>query len=96
MERQEIESRQCRKFKLRPIPRRIELTGLELPPTDDWWTVLKLSDRNLRLMNSRTCHYFTLRWDRIANAIADPQIPSSGWLFLKCQVVMKGSRVYLE
>ena len=95
MDRQEIESMQCRKFKLRPMARRIELTGLALHSTDDWWRVLKLSDRSLRLTNSRTRHSLALRWDGIANAIADPQIPSSGWLILKCQVVIKGSLAYL-
>ena len=96
MDRQELESLQCRKFKIRPMVRRIELAGVELPAIDDWWRVSNLSDRNLHLMNSRTYQCLTLRWDWIANAIADPQIASSGWLFLKGQVVIKGSRAYLE
>jgi hypothetical protein len=91
MDHEEIVFTQCTKFKLRPIPKSIHPTGRELSSVDDWWKVKKLNEHKLHLMNTRTCHFFKFGLDSIKEFIVDPDDASRGCLFLKSQIVLKGS-----
>ena len=79
------------KLRLRPMPKRIDLTGLPLPSFDDWWKILRLSNQRLHLINTRTYHFFRFGLEFIEKFIVDPDDASRGCLYLKSQVVLKGS-----
>jgi hypothetical protein len=84
---------QCRRFRMRPIARRIEPTGRELGCIDDWWRITSLSKEAMRLVNARTNHAITLNLDNVTGLI--PEGGSTGCLVLKSQVFLKGSGVYI-
>ena len=79
------------KLRLRPIPKRIDLTGLPLPSFDDWWRILRLSNQRLHLINTRTYQFVKFDLEFIEKFIVDPDDASRGCLYLKSQVVLKGS-----
>ena len=96
MNREKISFMQCRNFRIRPVAKRIEPNGRELPCIDDWWRVLSLTTQTLRLVNVRTSHIVKFGLDCIEELITDPWAASSGCLVLKTQIILKGSGVYLE
>lgn len=79
------------KLRLRPMPKRIDPIGLPLPSFDDWWKILRLSNQRLHLINTRTYHFFKFGLEFIEKFIVDPDDASRGCLYLKSQVVLKGS-----
>ena len=87
---------QYKKIRLRPIARRIEPTGHELPPIDDWWQIESSSREEIRLVNPRTSHIVTLGVDHIKEYMTDTGGGSDGFLVLKSQVILKGSGVCVE
>jgi hypothetical protein len=95
MNREKISFMQCRNFRIRPIAKRIEPNGRELPCIDDWWRVLNLTNQSLRLVNVRTSQIVKFGLDCIEKLITDPRAASSGCLVLKTQIILKGSGVYL-
>ena len=84
------------KVRLRPMPKRIDLTGLELPSFDDWWKIWRLSNQRLHLMNTSTYHFFRFGLEFIEKFIVDPDDASRGCLYLKSQVVLKGSLAFFR
>lgn len=85
-----------RKVKIRPVARRIELNGRTLSPIDDWWRIESVSRNKLRLVNYRTNQGLTLSVDDVTQFKLDPDGAEYGFLFLKGQVVLKGSTAYVE
>ena len=91
MIREKVTFMQCRRFRFRPIARRIGPNGRELPCIDDWWRTTSLSKQTFRLVNARTNQVVTLGLDHIAGFI--PEGFADGSLLLKRQVILKGSGV---
>ena len=91
MTREKVTFMQCHKFRFRPMARRIEPKGRELPCIDDWWRMTSLSKRTFRLVNARTNQVVTLGLDHIAGFI--PEGLADGSLVLKRQVILMGSGV---
>jgi hypothetical protein len=91
MTREKVAFMQCRKFRFRPIARRIELKGRELPCIDDWWRITSLSRQTFKLVNARTNQVVTLGLHHITGFI--PEGSANGALVLQSQVILKGSSV---
>lgn len=87
---------QYKKVRIRPIARRIEPAGNELPPIDDWWQIESSSKEILRLSNPRTGHVLNLGVDHIKEYMTDPEERSDGFMVLKSQIILKGTGVYVE
>jgi hypothetical protein len=96
MNQEKIATMQYKKVRIRPIARRIEQTGHELSPIDDWWQIESSSDEKLRLVNPRTSHFITLGVDHIKEYRTDLDGGSDGFLVLKSQVILKGTGVCVE
>ena len=96
MNREMVARMQYKRVRIRPIARRIELTGRELPPMDDCWQTETASKENLKLVNPRSSHILTLGVDHIKKYMSNPAGGSDGFLVLKSQVIMKGSGVHVE
>ena len=96
MNREKVTFMQAAKFRIRPLARRIEPTGRELPRKDDWWRITSLSHGALNLVNVRTNHFVKLGVDHVTEFITDPEDGAHGTLVLDSQVILKGSGVYLE
>jgi len=91
MTHEKVTFMQCRKFRFRPIARRIEPKGRELPCIDDWWRITSLSNQAFRLVNARTNQVVTLALDHITGFV--PEGSADGSLELRSQVILKGSSV---
>ena len=96
MNREKVATMQFKKVKIRPIARRIEPSGRELPPIDDWWQIEKSSRESLKLVNPRTNHFVTLGADHIKEYMTDYGGGSDGFLVLKSQIILKGLSVHVE
>jgi hypothetical protein len=93
MTREKVTFMQCSKFRFRPIARRIEPTGQELPRIDDWWRMTSLAKQTFRLVNARTNQVVKLGLDHITGFV--PEGSADGSLVLKSQVILKGSSVFI-
>jgi GTPase SAR1 family protein len=96
MNREKVAKMQGKKVRVRPIARRIEGTGRELPLIDDWWHIESSSREKLKLVNPRTSHFVTLGTDHIREFMSDYEGGSDGFLLLKSQIILKGASVYVE
>jgi hypothetical protein len=85
-----------KKVKVRPIARRIEPNGKELPVRDDWWQIEEASKDNIKLGNPVTYHSFMLGTDHIYEYLTDYTGGSDGFLLLKSQIILKGTSVHVE
>ena len=85
-----------KKVRIRPVARRIEFKGQVLPSIDDWWRIEGVSRKKLRLVNYRTNQGLTLSADDVTELRVDSKQAGHGFLFLKGQVVLKGSAAYVE
>jgi hypothetical protein len=85
-----------KKLKIRPIAKTIEFTGRALPPIDDCWRIENLSKGKFRLVNYRTNHGLMLSVRDIEEFRGDPERTTHGLLYLRGQVVLKGSGVHIE
>ena len=85
-----------KKVKIRPIAKTIELTGQVSPAIDDCWRIGNLSREKFRLVNCRTNHGLMLSVGDIEQFKCDPQGGAHGFLYLRGQVVLKGSGVCVE
>src|SRR6266851_2175638 len=96
MNREQVATMQYKKVRIRPIARRIEPSGLELPPMDDWWQIESSSEEKLKLVNPRTSHFITLGVDHIREFRTDLDGGSDGFLVLKSQITLKGTNASVE
>ena len=78
------------------MARRIEPSGRELSPIDDWWLLEEASKDKIKLLNPRTYHSLLLGTDHIKEYMTDQEGGSDGFLILKSQIVLKGSGVHVE
>jgi hypothetical protein len=85
-----------KKVRIRPIARRIEPSGRELPPIDDQWLIENTSKEKVTLVNPRTNHILTVGADHIKEYMTDHEGGSDGFLVLKSQVILKGTSVHVE
>jgi hypothetical protein len=96
MNREKVAKMQYKKVKIRPVARRIEATGQELPQRDDWWLIENSSREKFKLVNPCTDHFVTLGSDHIREYLTDYAGGSDGFLVLKSQIILKGASVYVE
>lgn len=97
MDHETIAKMHFKKLKIRPIAKTIEFTGRALPPIDDCWRIENLSNGKFRLVNYRTNHGLTLSLDDIEEfKVVDPETGTHGLLYLRGQVVLRGSGVHVE
>lgn len=96
MDHETVATIEVKKVRIRPVARRTELRGRVLPPIDDWWRIKRQSSKKLTLVNYRTNQGLALRIDDITQLRADPDGRGHGLLFLKGQVVLRGSTAYVE
>jgi hypothetical protein len=96
MNREKVATMQYKKVRVRPIARRIEPSGQELPPLDDRWLIESTSKEKLKLVNPRTNHVVTLGADHIREYMTDYSGGSDGFLVLKSQIILKGTSVHVE
>src|SRR6266404_1500881 len=96
MNREKVATMQYKKVRVRPIARRIEPTGQELPPIDDRWQIESTSKEKVKLVNPRTSHIVTIGADHICEYITDYDGGSDGFLVLKSQIILKGTSVHVE
>lgn len=71
MNRERVSKMAGKRVKVRPIARRFELTGIELPPIDDIWTIQSTAKDEITLANPRTGHSFPLGMDHIREYLTD-------------------------
>jgi len=97
MNREKLSKMMGKRVRLRPIPRRIDQDGTELPPVDDTWFVDEASRTALTLENQRTVppHVLRLGTDHVREYQTDLG-RTDGVLVLKSQVIMTRSRVIVE
>jgi hypothetical protein len=96
MDRDTVATMQYKKVRIRPIAKTIASTGLTLLPIDDCWRIENLSKEKFRLVNYRTNHGLMLSVGDIEEFRRDPDGGTHGFLYLRGQVVLKGSGVYVE
>jgi hypothetical protein len=96
MNREKVATMQHKKVRIRPIARRIEGTGRELPPIDDVWHIAESSREKFKLVNPRTDHFVVLGADHIREYMTDYGGGSDGFLVLKSQIILKGASVHVE
>lgn len=96
MDYETVATNHPKKVRLRPVARRIEFSGQVLPPIDDWWRIESVSRKKLKLVNYRTNQGLTLNADDVTQLRLDCDRAGHGFLFLKGQVVLKGSAAYVE
>jgi hypothetical protein len=96
MNREKVSTMRYKKVRIRPIARRIESTGQELPPIDDWWQIADSSREKFKLVNPRTNHFVTLGADHIKEYMTDYAGGSDGFLVLKSQIILKGASLFVE
>lgn len=96
MNREKVATMQYKKVRIRPMARRIEPTGQELTPMDDWWQIENTSKEKLKLVNPRSSHFVILGADHIREFRTDYDGGSDGFLVLKSQIILKGASVYVE
>jgi len=96
MDHETIAKMHFKKLKIRPIAKTIAFTGRALPPIDDCWRIENLSNGKFRLVNYRTNHGLRLSVRDIEEFRGDPEGATHGLLYLRGQVVLKGSGVRIE
>jgi hypothetical protein len=96
MNREKVATMQYKKVRVRPIARRIEPSGQELAPIDDWWQIESTSKEKLKLVNPRTSHFVMLGADHIREYMTDYAGGSDGFLVLKSQIILKGASAFVE
>jgi len=96
MNREKVASMQYKSVKIRPIARRIEATGVELPQIDDRWQIEESSREKLKLVNARTAHFVVLGADHIREYLTDYDGGSDGFLVLKSQIILKATSLHVE
>jgi hypothetical protein len=85
MNKQKLSGMQYKQVKTRPIARRIDPTGAELPPIDDKWIVSQTDKQELNLRNTRTDQSVRLGMDHVREYVTDAG-RSDGFLILKSQI----------
>jgi hypothetical protein len=96
MNRERVSKMAGKRIKVRPVARRFELTGAELPPIDDIWIIQSTSKDEITLANPRTGHSFPLGMDQIREYLTDRVDRSDAFLVLKSQIILKGRGVSVE
>ncbi len=96
MNREKVATMQYKNVRVRPIARRIEPNGNELPAIDDRWQIESTSKEKLKLVNPRTGHFVMLGADHIREYMTDYDGGSDGFLILKSQIILKGASVHVE
>ena len=89
------------RIRLRPRPIRLNpRTRKLLSPRDDTWIMEPSpSKESIRLKNVRTDHFLVLGVDHVREfrtAPSDPATRASGYLLLKCVLILTPSRIYVE
>lgn len=87
------------RVRLRPPAVRADELG-PLPPIDDDWVVVDVSETTIKLSNTRTSHTAILGLDHIQSYTSDPQRDigtlKHGFLRLHVQLTLKGQDVLTE
>lgn len=79
-------------LRLRPIPRRIDGTGVRLADSDDSWRLEKILDKpsSIQLLNIHTGHVLKLQPDNVK------EYRSPDFLLLRCQLVIRPQAIEIE
>ena len=96
MNREKVATMRYKRVRIRPVARRIEGTGQELPQIDDVWQIAEASREKFKLVNPRTSHFVTMGADHIVEYMTDYEGGSDGFLVLKSQVILKGASAHVE
>ena len=95
MNKQKLSEMMYKRVKVRPMARRIDPNGMELPPIDDVWSITQTSRDELNLQNNRTRHNVQLGTDHVREYMTDKG-RSDGFLMLKSQIFLFARGVAVE
>ena len=88
------------RVRLRPIAWRMTPDGQWLPPIDDEWIPSEVSERGLRIQNTRTGHAPLIVLDHIHHYVSDAAREwdglKHGFLDLNMQLTLSGWNVFTE
>lgn len=95
MNKQKLSEMRFKRVKVRPMARRIDPNGIELPQIDDLWSIDPTSREELNLRNNRTQHIVQLGTDHVREYMTDKG-QSDGFLILKSQIFLFALGVAVE
>jgi hypothetical protein len=95
MNKQKLSAMTSKQVKVRPMARRIDPNGVELPQIDDVWSLTQASRDELNLQNNRTYHNVQLGTDHVREYMTDSG-RTDGFLILKSQIFLFARGVAVE
>jgi hypothetical protein len=93
MNKQKLSKMAMTRVRVRPIARRIDSTGVELPQIDDAWLITRSSREELELRNPRSQHIVPLGTDHVREFMTGTE---GGFLILKSQIFLSGRGAVVE
>lgn len=95
MNKQRLSQMRYKKVRVRPVARRIDPSGVELPQIDDAWLLTQTSREELELSNPRTGHILRLGTDHVREYLTDSG-GADGFLLLKSQIFLHARGLAIE
>jgi hypothetical protein len=95
MNKGKLSEMRYKRVRVRPIARRIDPSGIELPPIDDAWMLTQTTRDELTLQNLRTHHNVQLGTDHVREYMTD-RGHTDGFLILKSQIIPSVQGVEVE
>lgn|GEM_PF-4018133 len=92
MNKQKLSQMQYKRVRVRPVARRIDSDGVDLPQIDDVWLVTQSSGGELNLLNPRSSQNVPLGMDHVREYMTDSSGRSDGFLKLKSQIFLFAPR----
>lgn len=87
MNKGKLSEMKYKRVRVRPIARRIDPNGIELPPIDDAWMLTQTTREELILQNLRTHHNVQIGTDHVREYMTDSG-HTDGFLILKSQIIL--------
>jgi hypothetical protein len=92
MNKQKLSQMRYKRVRVRPVARRIDSNGAELPQIDDAWLITETSDSELNLVNPRSSQNVPVGMDHVREYMTDSSGHSDGFLRLKSQIFLFAPR----
>jgi hypothetical protein len=90
MNKEQLAKSVGKEFRLRPMVTRVLEDGTSLDPLDDKWRLESITDKVVRLLNTRMGHKLELGIDNLR------EFRSPDFLLSKCNVTLKGREILIE
>ena len=87
MNKQKLSEMSNKRVRIRPVARRVDPSGIELPQVDEVWLITQTSREEINLDNARTRHSVTLGTDHVREYMTD-RGQTDGFLILKSQIFL--------